>query len=210
MTVTKYIQSLLLDNSNTVFIGNKHEAIQGYVDGETTFGATAQYGRQSASSALDSLSKAVRQTAEYTSIIDGGTTFDVPNLTRVSWEGSSVNALSFSMYFIAQNEGEDLMLPVKAAFKMVLPEINKAGVLGAFSTPLGYNANQSGDQTENHLDVRIGSWFDAHGFVMNSCTYTISKEKIDDAGKLPLYIKLDVTLMPTQVFSASVVTSWFK
>lgn len=207
--VPNYIRSIMNDHRNTVYIVGGSGKLSGFVDAETVFGASSDFGALSSSSAAQQLSNGVQLASEYTNLIDSGETFNVPSLSRVSWQSASVNGLSFDLYLVAMEEGEDLMSKVLSVYDMVLPEIATGGV-DRFITPMKYNANQSGETTENHITVYIGDWFEADGFVMTSASITVSKEKINDAGTLPLYVKVSVSLMPTQVYSATQVKKWFK
>lgn len=209
MAVPNFIDKMMNDERNTVFIGNDNGiAIKGYVDAETVFGATASYGALSQNSAVQGVSDAVKQISEFTDIIDAGNTFDPPWMTMQTWQNSSVGDLSFSLYYVATSYGDDVLQAVLPVYDMVLPEVEDDS-FDRFITPLSYAPKKTKGQSANALNVQIGDWFYASGFVMTSASITVSKEKINENGTLPLYVKVDVSLLPTKVFSATEVKDWF-
>lgn len=203
----KYIEKIISNPSNFIAVwGGQGVGFSGFVDAELVFGASAQYGSLADSSSLDSISQNLQLATETLNIDGIGTqTLKYPMLSKKSWQGSSVNDLSFSIYKVAINPTDDIYGEVSSFWKAILPGTN--GIGEAFTPPNDYKIAK-GDKTENHLVIQIGDWFEADGLICTSAMVTISKEKID--GVKPLYIRLDVTFTPTMSFSESEIAGWFK
>ncbi len=198
-----YIQKLVNNPINKVIITGPLGQLSGYIEAEQTFGATSSYSSLIGNASAEGLDK-VTQT------INSVTGFDIPRAanplsTRVGWENAAVNGIAFGLYFVSY-DGANVMDQIKPVWDMILP--SKGGV-NTFIAPGDFKPNQKGD-VENALVVEIGNWFSASGFVMESALLTVSREKVDEDGKLPLYVKLDVSLKPTETFTADIVSGWFK
>jgi len=200
-----YIQKLVSNPINRVIITGPASvgSLVGYVEAEQVFGATSSYSPLIGNSSSETIDKG-------TQLVNSVTGWDIPRAanplsTRVGWENAAVNGLSFGLYFISY-DGSNVMDQIKPVWGMVLPS---KGAVNSFVAPGDYKPNQKGD-VENSLSIEIGNWFSAHGFVMDSALLTVSREKVDTDGKLPLYVKLDISLKPCETYTADIVSSWFK
>lgn len=199
-----YIQKLVSNPINKVLItGTNGIQLEGYVEAEQVFGATSSYSSLVGNDAADSIDKT-------TQLVKSALGWDIPRAanplsTRVGWENAAVNGISFGLYFISY-DGKNIMDDVSPVWKMVLPT---KGKLNSFVAPGDYDPHQKGD-VKHSLTVEIGNWFVAEGFVMESALLTVSREKIDKEGKIPLYAKLDISLKPTETFTSDIVSNWFK
>jgi len=197
-----YIQKLVSNDINRVTITGANGALIGYIEAEQMFGATASYSPLTGNDGNETIDKATQQ---FNSVVGTDIARTArPINTRVGWESSAVNGLSFSLYFLSY-DGSNVMEEIAPVWDMVLPT---TGGINSFIAPMDYMPNQK-SKPKNFLEVKIGNWFFAEGFVMESALLTVSREKIDAAGTMPLYVKLDIALKPLQIFTSDVVASWF-
>jgi len=218
MELYNYIEGITKDPNNRIMLAlGNGTVVSGFIDSELTFGASAQYGAMSESSALDSLSSGVQQLGE---LFGQAVTLKFPWMTKKSWTGSSVNDISFSIYKLATDVGEDLLSQTKAIWTSTLPSTNGQGLTGTYKPPNGYNAggyldgrksDEAGKSNKpiGAITLKIGKWFESYGYIITSANMIVSKEKIDAGKTLPLYIKLDITLSRSMDATGADFTSWF-
>lgn len=200
--MTNYIRSMVSDPINEVIISGGGAVITGYIDGEQVFGASSSYGDlMGTSGATKTLDKTIDQVNATLETNIGH--ISTAKMSRLGWQSSSVNGLSFGLYFISM-AGENPMDKVRDIWKMVLPKSVNPEV-----APLNYRANTTGEPTGT-LSVKIGNWFTAQGFVCESALITVSREKVDKGGTIPLYVKVDINLIRVEQPDAETVQSWFS
>jgi hypothetical protein len=204
----EYFLELINNPENQILITGRTGSIYGFVDGETAFSTTAQYSNEAAGSGI---AEAVADaTNSATNIITNGSEQRVKpqRLTRVTWQDSTLNALSFDIYLPTYHRDVNVMDQAMLVFDFTLPE---ATGLGQVYTPNRYELNYLGRQ-QNLLSVRIGNWFESiNSWVCTNGSFVVSKEKIMDTyPSKPLYIKISVTLTPGSQFRAAEVKNWFR
>jgi len=210
-TLYDYIEGITKDPNNQILIDLGHGHVySGFIDSELTFGATSEYGSLSDSSTIDKISNGVQTIAGE---MGSTMTLKFPFMTKKSWNGSKVNDISFSFYKLATETNENLIEKTAGIWSSTLPSLEKEGVqgkIGSYSPPNGYTQGSNDGKPKNSLTIRIGNWFESNGWVITSSTLTVSKEKIDEAKTLPLYIKIDVTLTRDMDSTAYEFQSWFS
>lgn len=213
-----YYEDIISNDANKILIlGYGGKTIVGFVDGEQVFSTTASYNNEFAGGPLGSADAVNSSNDMARKWSTGGSMAEAvyrPNkLTRMSWQSSSFNALSFDIYVPAVTGEEDqLEQPLNMFYFTLLSEAGGVfGQTGYKIIPNRYSVTQFGSQ-ENALSVKIGNWFYSYNaWVMTSGSVTFSKEKV--AGSYPskpLYVKISCVLTPAREFEYEEVASWFR
>lgn len=176
----------------------------GFIDGPSTFGASASWDTsiplRSVDEGVESAGKAF---ANFTGSDEVMRSF---RMTMVTWQNSTFNAVPFSIIVIANKIGINPLDEVKKVWDYVLPGEYGGGFFQ--STPGGYTVNAAGQQT-NQVSIWIGDWFKSmDAWVISAAQVEVSKQRVKDTN-IPLYAKIDMTLLPSREFHKDEVKAWF-
>lgn len=121
--------------------------------------------------------------------------------TVESWTGPTKPSFSIKTIFIAVRPGDDVTKDVKTIMAACFPTRQIGGTMG---TPLNYGLKVStaGDlnlSATGTVSMKIGTWFQAFGLVVESAHPKFSAQVIK-SGK-PLYCEMDITLKPFKAIS---------
>ena len=195
-----YYEKIISDNKNKIFIWGNGKVISGFVDQEVAFSTTSTYGNELAGGdAIKSVAGAGTGVSNMTGVMSDKRLLPQA-LTRITWQDSTLNTLSFDIYLPSHSYDVDVMEVGKLIFDFTLPEgVGSAGAAMVW-VPNHYKLNADGSQT-NLLSVKIGHWFKSiNSWAMTSGNLTVSKEKLKGDNTKPLYIKIAVVLQPGKQF----------
>lgn len=209
-TEADYYQDIITNPANRIFLSGYDGPIYGFIDGETSFQASASYsaelpetGIAETAAAGINMAKKAAVSARASDMI----TMAAPptKMTRQVWQSSALNAIAFDLYIPSERYGANVMEMGKKVFDWTLPSSAGAGMV---YVPNHYTVNSDGGQS-NLISIYIGNWFQAmNAFVVTTASLVVSKERLMGT-KDPLYIKVSVTLSPGREFRAEEVKAWF-
>jgi len=200
-----YVRELMKNDKNKVFIwsgsvGPNKKGLEGFVDAEFSLSTNTSWGNEVAGSSFNDLGSSF--TKSFSS-----ERFKPQELSRVTWNDSSVNGISFEIYVPTITRGENNINMAKNVFDFTLSEKSNFAH-GTVFTPNRYNVGFGGEQ-EGTLSVKIGNWFASYSsWVMTTASLTRSKESIPGSTE-PLWVKVSCSLVPCQTFYATDVKGWY-
>lgn len=209
-TEDDYYQDIVTNPSNRILLSGFGNPIYGFIDGETSFQASASYSAELPETAIAETvaggANAIKKGAASLGLSDINTVASPPtNMTRQVWQSSALNAIAFDLYIPSERYGANVMEMGKIIFDWTLPSQAYAGFV---YVPNHYSVDSNGGQ-RNLISVYVGNWFHApNAFVVTTASLVVSKERLMGTND-PLYIKISVTLSPGREFRAEEVKAWF-
>jgi hypothetical protein len=217
-----YYVSNLETPENMIFItgGSGTTPLWGFIDGATSFGASAQW--ESGMIGADAQNKVSGIAAGLSNLIGSSQQMKSARTTMQTWQNSTTESIAFNIIKLADmnKPGEDPMDFVRAAWSYVLPgkardsgtwlgkKITAAGGGDLMVSPGGYAVDITGGQT-GQISLAIGEWFySPNSWIATSLKVEVSKQR-KKGTKIPLWTKIDLVLSPSREFFADEVAGWF-
>ena len=131
----------------------------------------------------------------------GGASYSSSELAE-TWVKSSVPKFSIDFLLLAHN-ADKAVKHVELIKKLQASVLPAAGGNGGLLPPLGYKNDGSGT-----ISLTVGTWFSATGLIMDSISYTPSKQVMSNG--YPLYWNCSVTLYPYKAITIDQFERYFQ
>lgn len=175
--------------------GRNVSSVTGLLQSDLTFALTNTY---SSPFEMGNMQQQLSDTVSQ--VITGANTFlgtDIQQATLQTlantmniYKNSERPTFQISMLLISIRSSENIMTDVKNIMRMSLPTYSDTTKL--ISPPLGFLPKL--DSVSGTVDIRFGNWFWAPDQLINSATFTFSKEMLPNNS--PLWAKVDIAFQP--------------